>query len=302
MSKRPYLENTSTQPRELHEALTELRYLRHHEIPSAFRRDLAVANQDLQRQGVLPNMEIVATRHGLKVRREPGRYGNEPAANNGMYAPDSSAPMLDTAGRRGFSGRNNNGMYAPDSGTPMLDPAGRRGLSGRGNGYPRGDLDQQRYGNIQPTEPSYAGSNRGLAGLDFNATSYSGARGSSYERAYKNAQIVAEVARQKGVPEDLAVATMLVESRGNERAKGDHGHSIGGFQLNDHGEGKGYSYAQKIDIAFNANVALSEFQRRQGWYKDEGEWAAGSQRPKHPHRYAERVTAMLPYARALLGS
>jgi hypothetical protein len=316
MSKRPHLENPGSRQPEVQEALGELRYLRHHENRGQFQRDLSRANEDLKTAGLIPHMEIVATHHGVQLRPERGHgneAGNEPTGDEGRLGQDSGG-RIPTG--RGMSTSDNRGIFSPDGrgifsifspgGTGPLDPAGRHGISGRNNGYPRGDLDDQRYGNTEPTDPRYAGhgSGRGrsLAGLDFNATSYSGAHGSSYERAYRNAKIVAEIAREKGVPEDLAVATLLVESRGNERAKGDHGHSIGGFQLNDRGEGAGYSYAQKTDIAFNANVALSEFQRRQGWYADQGDWAAGSQRPKYPHLYAKKIRAMLPYARTLLES
>jgi hypothetical protein len=315
MSKRPHLEDPGSRQPEVQEALGELRYLRHHENRGQFQRDLTRANEDLKTAGLIPHMEIVATHHGVQLRQEGGRgngAGNEPTGDDGRLGPDSIG-RIPTG--RGMSTSDNRGIFSPDGrgifsifspgGTGTLDPAGRHGNSGR-DGHARSDLDNQRYGNTEPTEPAnagYGGSHRrSLAGLDFNATSYSGARGSSYERAYRNAKVVAEIARQKGVPEDLAVATLLVESRGNERAKGDHGHSIGGFQLNDRGEGRGYSYAQKTDIAFNASVALSEFQHRQGWYRDPGDWAAGSQRPKNPHRYAEKIRAMLPYARTLLES
>jgi hypothetical protein len=67
---------------------------------------------------------------------------------------------------------------------------------------------------------------------------------------------VVEVAKEKGIDPVLAVATMLVESGGDNRAVGDGGHSIGLFQLHDQGQGAGMSSADRQDPRRNAEVAL----------------------------------------------
>ncbi len=308
MSKRQNFENTAAaNSPELQETLQQLNYLRHHESPRAFRKDLALANETLQRDGVLPDTRLVTSRHGFQLRAQRGQHNGEadnpPAPENyvrsqrGGYTPAAYTP---TDYAPGFTPAN----YAPDGyGAP--DPAGRRGMAGRNPYlYSRSDFDQQRYGNMPPEEQGsgvhYGEYKHRSRGFDPESTSYDGAHGTTFERARQNARIVAEVARRRGIPEDLAVATMLVESRGNERARGDHGHSIGLMQLNDRGEGYGVSYADKIDPVTNSDIALSEFQRRQGMYADYGDWAAGAQRPKNPRRYAQKIREMLPYAQRIL--
>ena len=70
--------------------------------------------------------------------------------------------------------------------------------------------------------------------------------------------IIAEVAREKGVPVTLALAIAQVESGLNPDAIGDGGHSVGLFQLNDRGEGAGMSVADREDPRRNAEIALTQ--------------------------------------------
>lgn len=131
--------------------------------------------------------------------------------------------------------------------------------------------------------------------------------------AGQNAQIVAAVARQKGVDPVTAVATMLAESSGNACQIGDGGTSCGLFQLHAGGEldtlaqQQGVSREQAMELAknpvINANIALSEFARVQQANPglDPGTLAAKAQRPKDPTAYAAQVNANIPEARRLLG-
>lgn len=93
--------------------------------------------------------------------------------------------------------------------------------------------------------------------------------------------IIARIARAKGVPVGLALAIAKWESGLDPNASGDGGHSIGLFQLNDHGEGSGMSVAAREDPTRNAEIALSEIARvyhanpGMSW----GQVATGAQRP-----------------------
>lgn len=93
--------------------------------------------------------------------------------------------------------------------------------------------------------------------------------------------IIAEVAREKGVPVGLALAVAQWESGLDPNNIGDNGHSVGLFQLNDKGEGSGLSVAQRQDPRRNAEIALSEIANV---YKREpnaswGQIATDAQRP-----------------------
>jgi hypothetical protein len=150
------------------------------------------------------------------------------------------------------------------------------------------------------------------AGGDFGR--YDGVYGGTYNNpqcadtshAATNARIVAQIAQRMGFNREqtiACIATMLVESRGDEQRPGDFGHgryhSYGLFQLNDAGEGEGLSIAQRCDPALNATMALNEF-RRHRYEGDPGWWAANAQRPKDWDQLAQRVNAMMPAAARLL--
>ncbi|MCW2921919.1 MAG: hypothetical protein JWL76_1793 [Thermoleophilia bacterium] len=135
------------------------------------------------------------------------------------------------------------------------------------------------------------------------ATPFSGAvdRG-----AAANAQIVAQVAREKGVDPVAAVAMMLVESGGRSTASGDGGTSFGLFQLHEGGmlTAAGLTKEQAFDPRTNASVSLSSL--RHEWDKGHasrtpGQIAAASQRPADPVGYAAKVDGAMDRARALLG-
>lgn len=122
--------------------------------------------------------------------------------------------------------------------------------------------------------------------------------------AAANAAVVADVARRNGVDPALAVAMMLVESGGDNRAIGDGGTSFGLFQLHKGGmlTAAGLSPAQATDPAVNAGVALRSLSRTlatDSW-PSPGAAAAASQRPADPAGYARKVDAHMDAARQLL--
>ncbi|MBS1953261.1 MAG: transglycosylase SLT domain-containing protein [Cyanobacteria bacterium SZAS-4] len=132
-------------------------------------------------------------------------------------------------------------------------------------------------------------------------TSYDGASTNVDQKTLlENVKIVAEVAKQFGVDPATAVADMLVESGGNNKAAGDGGHSIGLFQLNDAGgEGTGMSVAEREDPRHNAEIALSHFAKADSG-QDPGVVAYNAERPADRAAYVAKVDASLPEARDLL--
>ena len=131
-------------------------------------------------------------------------------------------------------------------------------------------------------------------------TSYDGASTNVDQKTLlENVKIVAEVAKQLGVDPTTAVADMLVESGGNNKAAGDGGHSIGLFQLNDAGgEGTGMSVAEREDPRHNAEIALSHFAKGSG--EDPGVVAYNAERPADRSAYVAKVDATIPKAQELL--
>lgn len=120
------------------------------------------------------------------------------------------------------------------------------------------------------------------------------------ETLMNNVKVVAEVAKSKGVDPTTAVASMLVESGGDNKVVGDHGTSFGLFQLHKGGELGNLSKEQASNPHTNACVALSEFARIQHKHGNPGKLAAAAQRPANPEKYAQKVNAMLPNARRML--
>ncbi|HEY9731409.1 MAG TPA: transglycosylase SLT domain-containing protein [Drouetiella sp.] len=131
-------------------------------------------------------------------------------------------------------------------------------------------------------------------------TSYDGASTSVDQKTLlENVKIVAEIAKKDGVDPATAVADMLVESGGNNKAIGDNGHSVGLFQLNDQGEGAGMSVAERQDPTRNAEIALSHFAKANSG-EDPGVVAYNAERPADRAAYVGKVDASLGEARTLL--
>ncbi|HEY4000116.1 MAG TPA: transglycosylase SLT domain-containing protein [Candidatus Xenobia bacterium] len=221
-----------------------------------------------------------------------------PAANSCMNSGQSTMMMLEMAmmlsmmmemggmgGGMGMGMGGGMGMGSPFGG---MSPFG--GFGGFGGGMPG-------------AFPSFGGGTRPMH--------YGGARSSGSvtpsgstdpQTLRQNAQLVARIAQQKGVDPTTAVATMLVESGGNNRSVGDHGTSFGLFQLHQGGELGNMSPQQAFDPGTNASTALNQFaatQRRTGLTG--GALAAAAQRPANPQQYAAMVNSKMAEARALLG-
>jgi hypothetical protein len=131
--------------------------------------------------------------------------------------------------------------------------------------------------------------------------------GSQRHSKKDNALVVADVARKLGVDPVLAVATMLVESNGdNTNNTGDNGTSFGLFQLHMGGHLPKDWYPGKpghvnvFDPRKNAEIALQRFASNQGRFSGP-ELAYQSQRPANPAKYKAAVANRMAEARSLLG-
>ncbi len=132
------------------------------------------------------------------------------------------------------------------------------------------------------------------------------APGAESRSVEENARAVRSVAEDVDVDPVLAVAIMLVESGGDNRAVGDGGTSFGLFQLNERGmlADAGLTEDEAFDPLVNARVALGALADEVARNPDRtpGELAAASQRPADREGYAARVEAAMDEARRLLGA
>jgi len=189
--------------------------------------------------------------------------------------------------------------YSPQSSAAAYSPEYGYASGGYGQ-YSRSYDYGRRYDrNYRRTNEEDYGDYDGYHGRTYDSQRRPDTRYAAY-----NAKIVAAVAREMGFTRQqtlACIATMLVESRGDAHQIGDHGHSVGLFQLNDRGEGAGMTMGQRMDPVINARRALHEF-RRCGFYGNPGSWAATAQRPRNRGQFAYMVNSMLPAANRLLES
>lgn len=184
--------------------------------------------------------------------------------------------------------------------TPTQVPGGGSGGGGSGGG---GGFGGRGSGGGDGSGAGYEPGGRYRSGGEVTDTSSSGAKPSADQKTVlDNVRTVVEVAKEKGVDPTLAVAMMLVESGGDNRAVGDNGTSFGLFQLHDGGmlTSAGLTPQQAFDPRTNAEVSLgslAEVVKRMG---NTGEAAAASQRPADPAGYARKVNASMDEAAELI--
>lgn len=205
------------------------------------------------------------------VPQQPG--GSQPPSGGGSGG----------GGSRGGGGGASGGGGGSSGGGGSFGGAGAGGGDGRGYGYDTGGR--------------YRGGDTG------GDTTYNGAKPSSEKQAVlDNVKIVVDVAKQVGVDPKLAVAMMLVESGGDNKAVGDNGTSFGLFQLHDGGmlTSAGLTSQQAFDPRTNAEVSLGALAKVVERMGNTGEAAAASQRPADPVGYAAKVNASLDEAAELI--
>lgn len=177
---------------------------------------------------------------------------------------------------------------APSSGASS-GSAGRFGGPGSGGG------DGQGYG--------YNPGGKFRGGGDNSTTASSGATpNADQQTVLNNVRTVVEAAKEEGVDPKLAVAMMLVESGGDNRAVGDNGTSFGLFQLHKGGmlTSAGLTPEQAYDPHTNAHVSLSNLAKIDDRYSNPGQAAAASQRPADPVGYAQKINASMDEAAELI--
>lgn len=119
--------------------------------------------------------------------------------------------------------------------------------------------------------------------------SRSGSRGSNV------IAIIRRVARELGVPPEVALAVAYHESGLNPTVAGDGGHSVGLFQLYDQGLGAGMSVAERSDPEKNARVAIANMAKTKAAHPDWG-WAqvaVVSQNPADHPTYKAAIQGIL---------
>lgn len=169
------------------------------------------------------------------------------------------------------------------SGGGNFGGAGRGGGDGRGAGFNPGGQYRGDDG----------GSRRASSGGTPNA---------DQQTVLDNVRTVVEVAREHGVDPKLAVAMMLVESGGDNRAVGDNGTSFGLFQLHHGGmlTEAGLTPEQAYDPRTNAEVSIGNLAKIDQNYSNPGRAAAASQRPADPAGYAVKVNNSMDEAAELI--
>lgn len=136
----------------------------------------------------------------------------------------------------------------------------------------------------------------------------------------QNAAIVMDVANQAGADPALMIATMIQESAGNAGARGDRsrkspeGASLGLFQLNKHGAGKGMTEAEKFNPYINAQTQAGKFAavaaKHPEWSKGHvasavqrpGEFIAAREQGRNIESigYTRSVNSMIPFAEKII--
>jgi hypothetical protein len=195
-----------------------------------------------------------------------------------------------SGGSSGGGSDSGSGGGGSSGGSGGGSSGGGGGDSGAGGGSGGGSSGGGSSGAVGDTSGAATG----------GGSSYDGASTAvSHQTLLDNVKIVADVAKQLGVDPATAVADMLVESGGNNKAAGDGGHSIGLFQLNDAGgEGTGMTVASREDPRHNAEIALSHFAKAGSG--DPGQVAFNAERPQDQAAYVAKVDGALPQAKDLL--
>lgn len=98
----------------------------------------------------------------------------------------------------------------------------------------------------------------------------------------------------------LAVSMAILESALNPQAVGDNFTSFGLYQLHKGGELGIMTETEAFDPVKNTRVALAFLKKFEKPDLNPGEWAAASQRPKHPEIYAYTVNLMYPMVKSLM--
>lgn len=310
-SEHNIIESLKKDPKTLDGVYGELAKLHALESSSQFKQDLSQINSDLQKSGVLPNMQIVedtSKKEGFSAKPIPGN-NNElplpksqevvPAPNNKTDHPPDHVPGRHAHGWPHHDGRHHHGSrHHHDGGRHHHDG----GHHHEGGHHHRGG--HHHGGRHHHGERHH---HCGRHHHRFEGGAYENVKAPDEATLANSVKTVLNEAKAEGLSESAkraALASMLVESKGNPLARGDGNTSFGLFQLHRHGEltdalrqGKLHNESEAFDPAKNAHVALGYFRHLQNKYSDPGELAAAAQRPKYRAEYAHKVNAVLKSGR-----
>ena len=291
----------------------QLRDLKSNESAQIFKKDLFQINADLQKSGILPDLKIVedvSKKEGFSIRPQ-----DKPPAPTAKEGGLHAARTDRTDAHRSQSGDRQNHSH----------PEGRH-FGGGDHHRVHHHRDHYRrhhhYRAHHHRRLHHAkGGDRSAGQSGIESATESNIRGFA-DGAYDNVASPGEAVLESSVKTVLAeakkiglspdstraaVAAMLIESKGNPNAIGDHGTSFGLFQLHRGGEltdalrdGRLKNASEAFDPAKNAHVALAHFKQLEGKYRDPGALAAAAQGPKHAEEYAARVRSLLSQSDQLI--
>lgn len=320
------IDSLKRQPNNLDGVFHELSKLRSSENPEQFKKDLAQINEDLHKQKVLPKLDLV-----IDNEKREG-FSLKPVKSES--SPDKAAKE-----KSGAKGADADGAKGSDQPAPGKPPESKpeqghhrgheqhhggherqHGAHHGGHGHHRGHGHHGRHGHHGHQGHRKGHGAHGGSGK-FEDGAYDNVKTPDSATLENSVKTVLNEAKKQGLSQDAtraAVASMLVESKGNPEAVGDKGTSFGLFQLHNHGEltegvksgvlrnqtGAG---AEKIagqkdafDPAKNAEVALTHFKALENHYHDPGKLAAEAQNPKYHGQYADKVNNLIAQADELI--
>jgi hypothetical protein len=265
----------------------ELGNLKSAESASKFSQDLSRINSDLQKNGLLPQLEIVQdkdAKEGFSLKQRKSNDSARPLPEQERTKPDEPKQNKRTQEKDGIDHSGEGRHHSRHS-------AGAH--HGHGRHHARAGHRRHHAGRIS----------HGRAHHRFEDGAYDGVKEPDQATLADSIKTVLAEAKAAGLNDKAtraAIASMLVESKGNPQARGDGNTSFGLFQLHRGGEltealrrGLLKNENEAFDPAKNAHVALSYFKQLQGSISDPGRLAAASQRPKHRGEYADKVNQLL---------
>jgi hypothetical protein len=146
-------------PENMHGVMHELHNLQHHESAGAFKKDVARMNEDLHKQGLLPNLQISVNDASHKVELKnadgsPGqgpneRTAHEPSPQREQVPQEDSAPGRPAHKHGHHGGSGDGGHHGRHKGRH-----GRHGSGGEGQGQDGDEQQEQPEQAEQPGQPA----------------------------------------------------------------------------------------------------------------------------------------------------
>jgi hypothetical protein len=280
------------------DVFSQLRNLKSSESAAAFKADLGKINADLEKSGFLPNFQI----NEDASKKDGFALGTSSSGRQGDAAPKPEAPKNEQKAPEQHAPKTS----APEGGHKQVEHHSgndshhaHHGAHHGGHGGHHKHHSHSRHGHNEHGGHAGKGSSGG-EGFD----SYDGSKAPDEATLGNSVKAVLNEAKAQGLSDTAtkaALASMLVESKGNPAAVGDHNTSFGLFQLHQGGEltealknGLLNNKQEAFDPAKNVHVALAYFKQHQNEH-DPGRLAVEAQRPSERIRsqYAAKVDHMI---------